>query len=65
MVTRTSCRGPGRVDAGVRRAHCFPESDRGRPNRRLDRALGDGGWDARGLPRPVEADDNVASADGL
>lgn len=61
MVTGTSCRGPGRVDAGVRRARCCPESGRGRPGRRPDRAPGDGGWDDRGLPRPVKAGGNGAS----
>lgn len=64
MVTE-SCRGLGKEDAGVRRARYCPGSGHVHPDRRPDRAPDDGGLDARGPPRPAEADGNAASVDDL
>jgi len=63
MVTgASSCRGPGREDAGVRRARCCPGNDRGHPDRRRGRVPDDAEWDARGRPRSARADGNAVFA---
>ncbi|CAK9803338.1 hypothetical protein ANTPLA_LOCUS3554 [Anthophora plagiata] len=61
-ATGTWTRGwPGREDAWVRRARCCPESGRGSRDRRLGRAPGYEGLDARGPQRPATVDGNGAS----